>query len=249
MKRIIGIGLIVLAVAGIASADWNFNRDGGVFDFGLAKKMSLTSPVDTVILTDTIGILNITKSKLYFDSLTWAASAAPSQWAKITFFDGSNRDTVRYSQHASAWGPRDTLVIRGDSLSANTAATDSAIVEWYSNGVATCTTRSPIVPHQLTALAHIVLTARILEMNHFDSTGVKMVVRNRMGDNGDWHTMWVAYLDTIEEVDTAFGGDTTGGNFIGDQWDVLVIQADSTGSETNRRFVVRPELLLRGRKY
>lgn len=249
MKRIFGIGLIVLVVAGIASADWNFERDGGVFSFGLPKKMTLTSPVDTVILTDTIGILNVTKSKLYFDSLTWAASAAPSQWAKITFFDGANDDTVRYSQHASAWGPRDTLVIRGDSLAANTAATDSAIVQWYSNGTTIDTTQSPVRPYKLSALAHIVLTARVLEMNHFDSTGVKIVVRNRMGANGAWHTVWVAYLDTVEEIDTAFGGDTTGGNFIGDEWDVLTILADSLGSGTNRELVVTPELLIRGRKY
>lgn len=249
MKRVFGIGLIVLVVAGIAAADWNFNRDGGVFDFGLPRKMKLDAPTDTVILTDTIGVLNVSKSKLYFDSLTWAASAAPSQWAKITFFDGANQDTVRYSQHASAWGPRDTLVIRGDSLAANTAATDSVIVEWYSNGTSIDTTQAPVEPYELSALAHIVLTARITEMNLFDSTGVKMVVRNRMGDHGDWHTMWVAYFDTIEEMDTAFSGDTTGGNFIGDQWDVLVILADSTGSGTNRRLVVTPELLLRGRKY
>ena len=239
-KRTIALLTLLVVWSAIAYAD--FATNGGWIRIFYENKV-VTAPVDTVLHVDTIRILNVTKSRLEFDSTEWTTPVG--QWTKLTFFDGSNKDTIRYGYYASPFGAKDSIFIRGDSLPANTASTDSVIVAWYSNIVKVDTSIS-VALKEAPSFTRNAFLARALNLSNLDSTGLTYIIQHRVGDNGTWAT--VATLGLMTEADSSVSkADTlaSANLLFGNQWRVLRVFVDSVGG-TVRRTNLESEVWWRG---
>lgn len=228
----------ILAVFATALA-FDFAADGGWLRL-FEQRLKVTSPQDAVIRTDTVTINNV-----HVDTLELAAAldTVVAQWGVLTFIVGDNTDTVRYVFAVAPTG--DTLFLSAP-LEDSTAANDSAIVEFYSDDLVVDTTEGRVFKgHEVGTCRFHGLTARIREVNHSDSCGVIIVVRNRLHDLGDWVTFLTATLDSSYTDTTIVWADSLAdGTLPGDQWQVLVIAADSVGGVANRVFSFKPEVFL-----
>lgn len=230
MRRMVGLLLVVAVMSGVAVAD--FFTDGGFFPLIAKTQVSLRSPVDTVLLRDTFVVANANNDTLTFAGATFTTPT--SQWAKLTFLSGDNEDSVRYANKFSGDASDDSVWLTED-LSVATSVGDSILVEFYSDLTTVDTTEFRIYKERLAVFEKFTFLARCIDLNVFDSSGIKLVVQNRWGDDGAWTTIWTAYLDTIEEQDTVMNGDTTSaGVWFGDQWQGLAILEDSVGGSAVR---------------
>ncbi len=242
MKRIAGILLAVAIPLSMVVAD--FAADGGwllLFD----KSPRLVSPQDEVTRTDTVTINNV-----HVDTLELAApidtTTPMPQFAVLTFIVGDNTDTVR---HVFAVAPTGDTLFLLTALEDSTAANDSAVVEWYTDETALDTAWAGIEKRMPTCASYS-LIARLNSINHSDSCGVIVVFRNRTEDGGTWATIFTAYLDSAAMADTFTSfGDSATAWLIGDQWQTIVILADSVGGVTGRQLVTDIDALIRCKKY
>lgn len=242
------VGLCLLLAATIlVLVNAAFDEIGGFFPlFDRAITMDV-AVVDSVLERDSAVTKDYGDDTIRCEGTLF--TTAPSQQGLVTFLTGAFEDSTRYITKASGDASDDTIWLA--SLLSDTAATgDSLRIEFLTDFV---TIETTTVTHEdMPVMASNLIIGRLVSMSSYDSTGVKIVVQNRLGDNGTWNAVFTAVFDTIASDSTAIFADTdtlTSGDYLGDQWRTLVIVTDSVSYDADRVLTADVEVFWRGKKY
>lgn len=239
-KRTIAL-LTLLAVWSAIAFAADFNRDGGWLK--IFKNIDeVFGPIDSVILVDTVLIINVQNDTIRMGGGEFAFPA-PAQYGRITFHTGNNADTVRYFDKANGDASDDTLWLTVD-LTVATANGDSAIVEWFSNLTAVDTVTQTL--KEAPVFARNAFLTRITNLSNLDSTGVTFIGQTRVDDSGTWVTFMTTTLMAEGDSSVAFADTLSAANlFFGNQIQFKRIFVDSLGG-VPRKTAVSTEVWWRG---